>query len=152
MRNGDYELVKAPEDYPGKKYRGRYCYEHHLVWWENTGTIPAEDEILHHRNGKKRDNRYENLELKKNTEHSRYHTSQRGKTVATIRCPSCGKIFERDARLTHVKRKKPSMTFCSKSCIGRFFYRGRKVSRREKDKIAKDSVILVEKRSGVPER
>lgn len=31
MKNGDYILVIAPDWYRGKRYRGKYCYEHHLV-------------------------------------------------------------------------------------------------------------------------
>ena len=40
MKNGDYILVKAPTNYPGKKYRNKYCYEHHLVYWQHYGIIP----------------------------------------------------------------------------------------------------------------
>ena len=29
MKNGDYNLVKAPKDFQGIKYRGKYCLEHH---------------------------------------------------------------------------------------------------------------------------
>ena len=31
MKSGNYILIKAPDNYPGKKYRGKYCYEHHYV-------------------------------------------------------------------------------------------------------------------------
>jgi len=148
MRNGEYELVKAPDGYPGKKYRGRYCYEHHLVWWETTGSIPGDGEIIHHKNGKKRDNRYENLELQDHKEHSRYHTSQRGRLVATIKCPFCGEVFEREARLTHVRKRKVSMTFCSRICIGKFFKRGVKIPKQEKDKIAENSIVSIETKIG----
>lgn len=40
MRCGPYILIIPPPEYPGKKYRGRYAYEHHVVWWENTGGDP----------------------------------------------------------------------------------------------------------------
>ncbi len=151
MRNGEYELVVAPEDYPGKKYRGRYCYEHHLVWWQNTGSLPGPDEVIYHRNDNKRDNRFKNLEKKSNGKHSREHNLQRGRKIAVIRCPACGETFERPARQTHLRMKATSITFCSRACIGRFFKRGEKLSRREKDQIAKQSVIKVETRSGIPE-
>ena len=45
MINGDYILVVAPPDYPGVKYRGRYCYEHRLVWWKEHNFLPKDDEI-----------------------------------------------------------------------------------------------------------
>ena len=74
MKNGPYELVIAPDDFPGKKYRDIYCYEHTLVWWINTGVIPKSNEIIHHKQpGNKRDNRFENLELLTNSEHAKLH-------------------------------------------------------------------------------
>jgi len=73
MKNGPYELVVAPEDFPGKKYRGRYCYEHTLVYWKEHGVLPASDETIHHKNGDRRDNDPANLELSSRAEHSRSH-------------------------------------------------------------------------------
>lgn len=77
MRNGPYILVGAPEDYPGPKYRGRYCYEHHLVWWENGGQLPRVGELIHHVNHDKTDNQYENLELMTVSAHTRQHNFER---------------------------------------------------------------------------
>ena len=90
MKNGEYELVIAPNDYPGKKYRGKYCYEHTLVWWQNTGTLPKENETLHHKNKDKRDNRFENLRLFLREDHDKYHGAEsieyhRIKCI----CPQC---------------------------------------------------------------
>ena len=73
VKNGDYELVVAPSDYPGTKYRGRYVYEHHLVWWRTTGETVPKGSVLHHRNEEKRDNRFANLELKDVAAHARGH-------------------------------------------------------------------------------
>lgn len=77
MKNGPYELVVAPPEYPGKLYRNKYCYEHHLVWWLGTGNLPASDEVIHHRNEQKRDNRFENLELKTKARHTTEHNVSR---------------------------------------------------------------------------
>lgn len=38
VKNGPYELVIAPEEYPGKKYRGRYAYEHRVNYWRARST------------------------------------------------------------------------------------------------------------------
>lgn len=146
MKNGGYELVVAPKDYPGKKYRGRYCYEHHLVWWENTGTIPKHDEVIHHVNENKRENRFENLEKKKRTDHDHYHGSRRKRQIVTIKCPSCGTVFEREARQTHLKKPANLITLCSRSCIGTFFHKKRTLSNREKERMAKKSIIKIETR------
>ena len=73
MKNGEYELVIAPEGYPGKLYRDRYAYEHRVVWWKTTGTLPKEDEVIHHLNENKRDNRFENLTVLSREAHSKIH-------------------------------------------------------------------------------
>ena len=51
MINGNYEFITAPENYPGKKYRDKYCYEHVFVWWQNTGTIAGKGNVIQHING-----------------------------------------------------------------------------------------------------
>lgn len=78
MKNGPYELVIAPNNYDLKKYRGRYCYEHHLVWFENKSTIPK-GYVIHHKNGNHRDNNIENLELLTIKDHKQWHYNNGGK-------------------------------------------------------------------------
>lgn len=56
MKNGDYLLAVAPENYPGKRYRGRYCSEHTLVYWQHYGIVPNKDEVIHHIDGNKHNN------------------------------------------------------------------------------------------------
>ena len=77
MKNGPYELVIAPPEYPGKRYRGRYCYEHHLVWRENTGHVVQPGEHIHHKDENKRNNDFDNLRLKGKSEHRREHALKR---------------------------------------------------------------------------
>lgn len=81
MRNGPYILVVAPEDYPGKKYRGRYVYKHILVFWKNTGRLPLPDHVIHHKNDDKHDNKFDNLEEKHKGVHSGDHSHNRGKLI-----------------------------------------------------------------------
>jgi len=79
MRNGPYELVVAPPDYPGMHYRGRYCYEHHLVYWRAHGVVPEPGQVIHHIDGDKRHNVATNLELMEAGEHSTEHLLSRPK-------------------------------------------------------------------------
>ena len=81
MKNGSYELVEAPVDYPGRRYRNRYVYEHHLVWWENTGQLVPVGSVVHHKNGCKRDNQFQNLELKEHGVHTSDHRVLQAKLV-----------------------------------------------------------------------
>lgn len=120
MRNGDYILVIAPADWQGKKYRGKYCYEHHLVYWQNTGITPSYDMTVHHKNGNKHDNRFKNLELISRSEHVRMHNLKKGKKYVRFVCPSCRKEFEKDYRNTHLVKPNNKYTACSRVCSGKF--------------------------------
>jgi len=121
MKNGEYNLAIAPDEYPGRRYRGRYCPEHHLVWWRHTGNVPASNEVIHHKNGDKTDNRFENLEKMTRAEHASHHSD--GTLTAVLRCPECGDVFERRVGATYLSdpnREPP--TACSKSCGITFYH------------------------------
>lgn len=115
MKNGDYILVKAPENFPGLKYRGKYCYEHHLIYWQKTGIVPSSNEIIHHLNGNKHDNSFENLQLISIEKHNQLHCKQRGKKLIKLKCPNCEKIFIKSKRETFLVKGGKS-TFCCKLC------------------------------------
>lgn len=115
MKNGDYILVKAPDEYPGKKYRDRYVYEHHLVWWENTGEIiDVETHLLHHKNEDKHDNSFDNLSKMEKGTHSRQHQPEA--EMINLTCDWCSNGFTREARIHRFGEKQGYRhAFCSRS-------------------------------------
>ncbi|MBQ2174478.1 MAG: HNH endonuclease [Alphaproteobacteria bacterium] len=117
MKNGDYSLVVAPDWYKGKRYRGRYCYEHHLVWEKETGCPVPDDCVIHHKDGNKYNNNISNLQLMDGKEHVSLH-SKKGRTFLMLKCPNCGKIFDREKRACGYGKR---LTFCSRHCVGKFF-------------------------------
>lgn len=69
-----YKLIYIPSAHPELE-QGWLKY-HHFVWWQNTGELPPEDKIVHHKNGDKLDNKFENLEVMTNSDHIRHHWQQ----------------------------------------------------------------------------
>lgn len=114
MKNGPYILVKAPKEYPGKKYRDKYVYEHHLVWWLNTNIIFPEGYIIHHKNENTTDNRFENLELISKKTHSHIHNFK-NKKIPLI-CSFCNNPFLRSPNNFNFKFKMGQRRFyCCRS-------------------------------------
>jgi len=67
------------EGYKRVTYRGKNGgkYEHVLIMEEKIGRSITKDEVVHHINGNKLDNRIENLELMSRAEHLRLHYPER---------------------------------------------------------------------------
>lgn len=135
MKNGDYILVKAPEWYRGKRYRGKYCYEHHLVWEKETGCPVPKGCIIHHKDGNKFNNDIKNLQLMSSIEHNRMHSTV-GRKILEIKCPACGKIFCKEKRCCHYKK----LIFCSRNCVGKIFNR-KMPTEKEMEKMEKENII-----------
>lgn len=57
---------------------GRYRYEHRVVVERAMGRRLSRNEIVHHKNGDKQDNRLENLEVMGRGEHTRHHLPRLG--------------------------------------------------------------------------
>lgn len=54
-----------------------YTYEHVIVWVSAGNSLPGFDELLHHKDENKQNNRYDNLELKKRGRHNAEHNAKR---------------------------------------------------------------------------
>lgn len=116
MKSGEYILVRAPDNYPGKKYRNKYIYEHHLVWWINTGDIIGADQVIHHKNENKLDNRFENLEVLSRSSHSIHHSTKESSKLELV-CPVCNRIFiRRKSDFFFRRRNKQLKFYCSRRC------------------------------------
>ena len=71
-----YVLILKPEHHRADK--NGYVLEHIVVWEENNNKEIDKGQCIHHINGKKDDNRTENLQLMSIGEHSAFHNRKRG--------------------------------------------------------------------------
>lgn len=76
-----YVAVRVPVDHPhawgpSRLKRFKYAYEHIVVMMESLGRPLLPDEVVHHRNSVRSDNRIENLELTTPEEHQRHHAGE----------------------------------------------------------------------------
>ena len=99
--------------------KSRYYLEHRWLMEQHIGRRLGTDEVVHHLNENKLDNRIENLEILSREEHTRMHakTAELYKCV----CPLCDKEFEREGRDVRGNIKKGKAgPFCSRECAGKY--------------------------------
>ena len=93
--------------YVRKKIDGQGIDEHRLIMEKHLGRKLGRFEFVHHKNGDKKDNRIENLELMNPQRHSEHHNQKYPKIRL---CEVCGKEFMPSPTKRGVKRT------CSKEC------------------------------------
>lgn len=97
-----------------------YCYEHHYVWWQQTGEVPIKGKSeIHHVDGDKKNNKFSNLVHISKKRHCNTHLNSEGLWVE-LKCPVCGLIFCKPMNKTHLnKARRTKATFCSTKCKGK---------------------------------
>lgn len=73
--------------------KSRYASEHRLIMEKHLGRYLKQDEVVHHINGNKADNRLENLRVMTRSDHISLHHKGKSNSKVEVSCHSCGKKF-----------------------------------------------------------
>lgn len=71
-----YVKIRVGIGHPFADPKG-YAYEHLIVWVSSGRKVPSPNEVIHHRNDDRTDNRIENLELMSRSKHNSHHVRDR---------------------------------------------------------------------------
>jgi len=118
VSKGDYLYAVVP-DHPNRT-DNNYVLHHRVVMENYLNRLLAANEVVHHINENKKDNRIANLALLSKAEHTRQHSAT-GKSYVEICCPECKIVFSKPKNKTCYGKYNGLLTFCCKSCSARFF-------------------------------
>ena len=111
IKKGDYLYCKI-KDHPNATKNG-YVLMHRAVLENYLGRLLTKDEVVHHKNKDKKDNRIETLEIHTHSTHGSLHAN---KIFVELVCCKCGCRFIRKNN-QRPELKKNKVVYCSRECL-----------------------------------
>jgi hypothetical protein len=116
VSKGEYNYAYVPS-HPNATKNG-YVLEHRVIMENSINRLLTNKEIVHHKDGNKKNNLLSNLELMTRAEHTSHHNPKLHRK-ALLTCANCETLFQRDWR-NRPEAKGQTNAFCSRSCNGKF--------------------------------
>ena len=116
VKKGDYIYAYVP-DHPNATKNG-YVLEHRYIIEQSLGRLLSPKEIVHHKDGNKKNNVLDNLEITTQEKHGFYHNKDKGRKWCLLKCPWCGTLFNKPYNQTFLQGYS-NYTCCSKECRGK---------------------------------
>jgi hypothetical protein len=113
------KTYKHAEGYNRVKIEGKLVLEHRWVMEKHLGRKLLTNEVVHHINGIKTDNRIENLEVLTNEQHSKEHSKHKVAKTVDLVCPNCKETFQkRLSKYKYALKMGYKAIYCSRECKG----------------------------------
>jgi len=143
INKGDY-LYAVVKNHP---YASKYGYVllHRIIIENHLKRLLNSNEIVHHKNGDRFDNRIENLEVMNSKEHNKLRSKEQGKKMVLLKCPNCKKLFELPFNKLSTRFGK-KFRACSKSCGTSFSYALRNERTIELERAVSENIVRIFKR------
>ena len=118
VKKGEYVYAYVP-DHPYCTKNG-YILEHRYIIEQHLGRLLSPNEVVHHKDGNKKNNNIDNLEIMSNSEHSKFHNRGKGRKFCLLKCPWCGELFKLPYNHSFLQKKnKLHCNCCSNECRGK---------------------------------
>lgn len=117
IKKGEYLYAKVL-GHPNATKHG-YVLEHRIVMENHLVRLLNKSEIVHHKDGNKKNNKIKNLEVMSHSSHCKYHGNKTLANLVDFKCPACKKVFTQ--RRTNSRLVKGGIfSSCSPKCRGVF--------------------------------
>ena len=124
------------------KIDGIWVLEHRYIMETFLKRKLGSEEFVHHKDGNRKNNNIDNLELTDKKKHAIHHGIGKETKFIRLNCPICSRVFEKEMRNSHIIKKNFS-SCCSRRCSAILSNKFRNLTDEDKEKIIKSNVLEI---------